>query len=59
MPLHQRCHCAPCLFTQTVCLRMQNDPTNKDFTGISPERAFADYVLANAILFLAVWNYMG
>jgi oligosaccharyltransferase complex subunit epsilon len=44
---------------KTVCLRMQIDPSNKDFTGISPERAFADYVLANAILFLAVFNYMG
>ena len=43
----------------TVCLRMQIDPSNKDFSGISPERAFADYVLANAVLFLAVWNYMG
>jgi oligosaccharyltransferase complex subunit epsilon len=38
---------------------MQIDPSNKDFNGISPERAFADYVLANAVLFLAVWNYMG
>jgi oligosaccharyltransferase complex subunit epsilon len=38
---------------------MQLDPTNKDFTGISPERAYADYVLANAVLFLAVWNYIG
>ena len=47
------------LWLHAVCLRMQNDPTNKDFTGISPERAFADYVLANAILFLAVFNYMG
>jgi oligosaccharyltransferase complex subunit epsilon len=43
----------------TVCLRMQIDPSNKDFDGISPERAFADFALANGILFLAVWNYMG
>lgn len=49
---------ATCLL-HTVCLRMQIDPSNKDFTGISPEGAFADYVLANAVLFLAVWNYMG
>ncbi|KAI8469925.1 MAG: DAD/Ost2 [Monoraphidium minutum] len=51
--------CSLSFFSLTVCLRMQVDPSNKDFTGISPERAFADYVLANAILFLAVFNYMG
>lgn len=45
---------------RTVCLRMQLDPTNKDFKdSISPERAFADYVLCNLVLFLAVWNFMG
>jgi oligosaccharyltransferase complex subunit epsilon len=38
---------------------MQMDPSNKDFAGISPERAFADYVLANLVLFIAMWNYMG
>ncbi|GIL69494.1 hypothetical protein Vretimale_13597 [Volvox reticuliferus] len=46
-------------FALTVCLRMQVDPANKDFTGISPERAFADYCLANLVLHLVVWNYMG
>lgn len=46
-------------FALTVCLRMQVDPTNKDFSGISPERAFADYVLANLVLHLVVWNYIG
>ncbi|GBF88031.1 dolichyl-diphosphooligosaccharide-glycosyltransferase subunit dad1 [Raphidocelis subcapitata] len=51
--------CSLAFFSLTVCLRMQIDPSNKDFSGISPERAFADYVLANAVLFLAVWNYMG
>jgi len=40
-------------------LRMQSDPSNKDFEGLSPERAFADYVLANLVLFLAAWNYIG
>jgi oligosaccharyltransferase complex subunit epsilon len=38
---------------------MQVDPASKDFDGISPERAFADYVLACLVLFIAVWNYMG
>ena len=42
-----------------VCLRMQVDPTNKEFSGISPERAFADYVLANLVLHLVVFNYLG
>lgn len=31
---------------------MQVDPSNKDFSSISPERAFADYVLANLVLHL-------
>lgn len=47
------------LFRRPVCLRMQADPTNKDFSGISPERAFADYVLANLVLHLVVFNYLG
>jgi oligosaccharyltransferase complex subunit epsilon len=38
---------------------MQSDPANKDFEGLSPERAYADYVLANMVLFLAAWNYIG
>lgn len=42
-----------------VCLRLQVDPSNKDFQGISPERAFADYVLANLVLHLVVFNYIG
>lgn len=40
-------------------LRMQSDPANKDFKGISPERAYADFVLAGMVLFLAAWNYIG
>ncbi len=44
---------------RAVCLRMQVDPANKEFAGISPERAFADYVLANLVLHLVVWNYIG
>ena len=40
-------------------LRMQSDPANKDFKGISPERAYADYVLAGMVLLLAAWNYIG
>ena len=48
-----------CFGTAAVCLRLQVDPTNKDFFGVSPERAFADYVLANLVLHLVVWNYMG
>lgn len=43
----------------TASLRMQSDPANKDFQGISPERAYADYVLAAMVLFAAAWNYIG
>eukprot|EP00891_Asterochloris_glomerata_P000019 jgi/Astpho2/19/e_gw1.00001.65.1_t len=46
-------------FVLTVCLRMQVDPSNHDFEGRSPERAFADYVLCNCLLHLIIWNYMG
>lgn len=51
--------CCLGFFVLTVCLRMQLDPSNKDFKDISPERAFADYVLCNMVLFLGVWNFMG
>jgi len=43
----------------TVCLRMQIDPANKDFKGMSPERAFADFALCNGLLHLVIWNFMG
>lgn len=46
-------------FVLTVCLRMQIDPANSDFKDMSPERAFADYVLCNALLHLVIWNFMG
>jgi oligosaccharyltransferase complex subunit epsilon len=51
--------CALGFFVLTVCLRMQIDPENKDFGNISPERAFADYVLCACLLFGVTWNYMG
>ena len=48
-----------CSYIFAVCLRMQVDPSNHDFKGRSPERAFADYVLCNCLLHLIIWNYMG
>ncbi|WIA16159.1 hypothetical protein OEZ86_007668 [Tetradesmus obliquus] len=51
--------CSLAFFSLTASLRMQSDPANKDFEGLSPERAYADYVLANMVLFLAAWNYIG
>lgn len=43
-----------------VCLRVQVNPSNKDvFFGISPERAFADFVFAHVILHLVVMNFIG
>jgi hypothetical protein len=50
-------YCIGCFLAAS--LRMQSDPANKDFDGLSPERAYADYVLANMVLFLAAWNYIG
>ncbi|KAK3579006.1 hypothetical protein CHS0354_034803 [Potamilus streckersoni] len=47
-------------FIITVCLRLQVNPQNKsDFQGISPERAFADFVFAHIILHLVVMNFIG
>jgi len=45
-------------FVLTASLRMQVDPKNK-FAGISPERAFADFIFCNVILHLIVMNFMG
>lgn len=43
-----------------VCLRLQANPENKlQFAGISPERGFADFILAHTILHLVVMNFIG
>lgn len=47
------------LCASAVCLRMQIDDSNKDFKGMSPERAFADFALCNSLLHLIIWNFMG
>ncbi|XP_062592636.1 dolichyl-diphosphooligosaccharide--protein glycosyltransferase subunit dad1-like [Saccostrea cucullata] len=47
-------------FVLAVCLRLQVNPQNKtDFVGISPERAFADFIFAHVILHLVVINFLG
>jgi len=45
-------------FILAVCLRMQVNPVN-NFQGISVERAFADYVFCNLVLFIVVINFIG
>ena len=48
------------LFFLSVCLRIQSNPANmSDFKGISPERAFADFIFASVILHLVVINFIG
>jgi hypothetical protein len=43
-----------------VCLRIQTNPVNgTDFKGISPERAFADFIFASVVLHLVVMNFIG
>ncbi|KAG0562035.1 hypothetical protein M758_9G126300, partial [Ceratodon purpureus] len=42
-----------------VCLRMQVNPANKEFTDLPPERAFADFVLCNLVLHLVIMNFLG
>ncbi|ESO12565.1 hypothetical protein HELRODRAFT_155584 [Helobdella robusta] len=47
-------------FVLAVCLRVQVNPVNKDvFHGLSPERAFADFIFAHVILHLVVINFIG
>lgn len=43
-----------------ACLRIQiNDENKNEFSGISHERAFADFILAHVILHLVVANFLG
>jgi oligosaccharyltransferase complex subunit epsilon len=51
--------CAAGVGVLTISLRMQLDRSNTDFSGLSPERAIADYCLASIVLFMLVWNFMG
>uniref|UniRef100_A0A023FE22 Dolichyl-diphosphooligosaccharide--protein glycosyltransferase subunit DAD1 n=1 Tax=Amblyomma cajennense TaxID=34607 RepID=A0A023FE22_AMBCJ len=47
-------------FVLGVCLRLQANPQNKSqFFGISPERAYADFIFAHIILHLVVINFIG
>ncbi|KAK1151944.1 dolichyl-diphosphooligosaccharide--protein glycosyltransferase subunit DAD1 [Acipenser oxyrinchus oxyrinchus] len=51
--------CVGC-FILAVCLRIQVNPNNKgEFLGISPERAFADFLFAHTVLHLVVINFIG
>lgn len=46
------------LSRSTVSLRMQINPDN-EFKDRTEQRAFADYLFCNLILFLVVFNFMG
>merc|ERR1712212_292682 len=47
-------------FILAVCLRLQSNPQNKiDFSSISVERSFADFIFAHVILHLVVMNFIG
>ncbi|KAF8365518.1 dad-1, partial [Pristionchus pacificus] len=46
-------------FILAACLRMQVNEENKDEFNISPERAFADFLFAHAVLHLVVVNFLG
>ncbi|KAG7386603.1 Dolichyl-diphosphooligosaccharide-protein glycosyltransferase subunit dad1 [Phytophthora pseudosyringae] len=50
--------CTVGVFVLAVSLRMQINPEN-DFGGRTEQRAFADYLFCNIILFLVVFNFMG
>ncbi|KAL8208384.1 hypothetical protein R6Q57_007796 [Mikania cordata] len=42
-----------------VCLRIQVNKENKEFSDLPPERAFADFVLCNLVLHLVIMNFLG
>mmetsp|Transcript_1817 Transcript_1817/g.4136 ORF Transcript_1817/g.4136 Transcript_1817/m.4136 type:complete len:116 (-) Transcript_1817:60-407(-) len=46
-------------FVLTVALRMQVNPANRSQFNISPERAFADFLVSSVILLLVVVNFIG
>ncbi|EYC23236.1 hypothetical protein Y032_0015g2540 [Ancylostoma ceylanicum] len=47
-------------FVLASCLRIQVNEDNKsEFSHISPERAFADFIFAHAVLHLVVANFLG
>ncbi|GBC07234.1 hypothetical protein RclHR1_07320007 [Rhizophagus clarus] len=47
-------------FVLAVNLRIQTNPENSnEFKGISPERAFADFVICNILLHFFVVNFIG
>lgn len=45
-------------FIFTVCLRLQISNPH-EFHGIAKERAYADYVVCNLILFFVVFTFIG
>jgi len=47
-------------FFVLVCLRLQANPQNKaQFSDISPERGFADFIFAHIVLHLTIVNFIG
>ncbi|KAF4323129.1 hypothetical protein BBO99_00002674 [Phytophthora kernoviae] len=50
--------CTVGVFVLAVSLRMQINPEN-NFGDRTEQRAFADYLFCNIILFLVVFNFMG
>jgi len=47
-------------FVLTASLRSQVNPENKDtFKDVSPERAFADFVVGSIVLHFFVFNFLG
>ncbi|KAI8052323.1 defender against cell death 1 [Syncephalis plumigaleata] len=46
-------------FVFAAALRVQTNPQNQHAKSISPERAFADFIFCNLLLFLAVANFLG
>ncbi|TDH73811.1 hypothetical protein CCR75_005932 [Bremia lactucae] len=50
--------CTVGVFVLAVSLRMQINPDN-NFGDRTEQRAFADYLFCNILLFLVVFNFMG
>lgn len=47
-------------FVLGVCLRIQTNSENRSlFKGITPERAFGDFIFGHVVLHLVVINFLG
>ncbi len=58
--LSSTCNSRPLSFPTAVCLRLQANEENRTlFKGVTPEKAFADFLFCHVVLHLVVVNFIG